>query len=1503
MSRSFNGPLTVMMTILLLCMSTFILQLPENAAGEAESWSDHFTGESLNMRWLQVGEGVAGLDAKSNYFAKSYDEDYSSLWHGCILRSQLPSSSDFDILVTLNNLGEEVQVGRTEVRLLNAEESLVYSFSWTDKSSVSNKASINLREGSSGTEIFTTGDSYDYTIFLEKDLRIVRTGTSLDFFIEEASVHSGTALSDNVAFLELAVLKYQDICPSDMFYDYVSVTCEPVPGANVPDPPYNLNSLVVETDISLTWNSPDNDGGAPIVGYKIYRGVEPGLEAYLTTVGDVLTYLDVGLMGGRTYYYRVSALNVMGESPPSNEADAALESPISLPGPPMDLEAQPGDGQAVLTWNPPLSDGNSPLTEYRIYRAKTAGVETSLETIGNVLSFTDTLLTNGQTYHYKVTAINALGEGPFSNGANTVPFTPSVPSVPLDIQSEPGNGRVHLSWSEPLDDGGFQVSGYNIMRGTDPLDLSLLTSVGSITEYEDIGLINGVSYHYRVGAQNEIGQGPLSNLTSSTPATVPLTPRSLQAIPGDTEVHLSWEEPESDGGSSILNYSIYRKRGSQPEKLAKVLGSVSSWTDTGLENGKEHSYRISAANAVGEGPVSDSVGATPFEFTTPSPPRNLKATAGNGWVILEWDPPSTDGGAPLSGYNIYRGLTTNQEIYLTSVGMVGTYNDSGLAGGKQHFYKVTALNSKGEGSISQEVDATPSLVPTPPSAPVNLQAFSTNTTIELSWSPPLSSGGSPVLGYRVYRGTSSDSLSVLGSQVTASEFTDTDVNNGTTYFYQISAQNALGEGPLSQITSAKVGAGQSVPSEPRDPGAVSGDTQVHLSWQVPLSNGNSPISGYRVYRGAASGSLTLLTTISDGLELTDKNLTNGEAYYYAVSAENGVGEGPRSDEVKVTPAAQTAPSQPTGLLAEAGFASVKLYWNSPSNDGGAAITNYMVHRKEGLQGQWSTRTLGAVLSFTDTAVQIGVEYFYSVSASNGVGEGARSDEVSAVPMAPPEPPGRPRDILATPEDGRVTLSWSPPLDTGGPKVTKYRVYRSTDILTPKLLKTLGNVTNYMDSGLTNDVTYHYWISAETSVGEGPRSWPVNGTPFIPDKPGPPQSLSAIPGDGTVTLEWSSPTDDGGSVIANYRVYRGTTPASTALLVTVGNVYRYTDSTTTNFVTYYYKVSAQNVMGEGQLSEQVQSMPQPTPSVPGKPRSLVCTAGNGFNTVEWSTPDYDGGKDLVSFNIYRGEHSHFEDQALIGTVEYTDLNYTDEDVNVGTLYYYRVTARNELGEGPPSHEAWGIPFNLTIPSEPQNLQVEARNGSVLLSWSPPQSNGGTSIINYRVLRGNTSDDLGTLDIIGPAHSFTDTTIEGDHIYYYAIAAMNDLGEGPRSPTVNVTTPSDGGKDNPNGLNDNTPIDEQDVNTDTSWELMETVVLTLVFLVVAGVASYLFLRQDPNKVDPGEDHSGVKQRFQGEKKDTDDADAQDVKEEKKAKKGHSVSKEGPTKRPKATKKTGS
>jgi len=468
---------------------------------------------------------------------------------------------------------------------------------------------------------------------------------------------------------------------------------------------------------------------------------------------------------------------------------------------------------------------------------------------------------------------------------------PMVPTAPQSLAATAGSGSVSLSWAAPASNGGAAITGYNVYRGTSPGGESATPVATNVTttSFTDTGLTNGTTYYYTVAAVNSVGTSPQSNEASATPvavqATVPSAPQSLAAVAGNGSVSLSWSAPASDGGSAITGYDVYRGTTAGGESTTPLATNVTSrtFTDATAVNGTTYFYTVAAVNAVGASPPSNEASATP-QATVPSAPSGLVASGGAGSVSLSWSAPASDGGSPVTGYNVYRGTSAGGESAtpLATGVTTTTFTDTTAVNGTTYFYKVTAVNAVGVSAQSNEASATPQPAATVPTAPQSPTASGGNGTVTVSWSPPTSNGGAAITGYNVYRGTSvgGESATPVASNVSGTSFTDTGLVNGTTYFYTVAAVNAVGTSPQSAEVSATPQApaaaayvrrvGSSAVSGNRttisvpvgSPGVAAGDTLVvslllssttHLTTAIPVTDtaGNSYVVGRDVNDGSA----------------------------------------------------------------------------------------------------------------------------------------------------------------------------------------------------------------------------------------------------------------------------------------------------------------------------------------------------------------------------------------------------------------------------------------------------------------------------------------------------------------------------------------------------------------------------------------------------------------------------------------------------------------------------
>jgi fibronectin type 3 domain-containing protein len=400
-----------------------------------------------------------------------------------------------------------------------------------------------------------------------------------------------------------------------------------------------------------------------------------------------------------------------------------------------------------------------------------------------------------------------------------------------------------------------------------------------------------------------------------------------------------------------------------------------------------------------------------------------------------------------------------------------------------------------------------------PGPPTGLIATAGNGRVTVSWSPPASNGGAAIIGYDLYMGTSSHGESrspVSGGLIGGTNYTVSGLTNGTTYYFTADAVN---DANLHSVVSAEASATPvTAPGAPRGLTAASGDAQVSLSWQAPGSNGGAAITGYRVYQGTSKNPVASVT----GTGTTVKNLANGTAYSFKVTAVNKAGEGPASGAASATPTAKvTKPGLPNGLTASPGNGKVTLSWKAPGSDGGTGISGYEIYRGTSPGGESGTpvnASLVAGTSFTMTGLTNGTRYYFTVAAVNKAKlQSAKSGEASATPSAGASASasasasgsasatgpataspsggatatatGTPAGLTATPGNGEVGLSWTASVSVGGAPPVSYHVYQGTS---PGF--TLGTpVTRTSDThatvtGLTNGTTYYFVVTAVDGSG-------------------------------------------------------------------------------------------------------------------------------------------------------------------------------------------------------------------------------------------------------------------------------------------------------------------------------------------------------------------------------------------------------------------------------------
>ena len=257
----------------------------------------------------------------------------------------------------------------------------------------------------------------------------------------------------------------------------------------------------------VTWTAVSTATGYTVQWTSGGEDYNTGDRQATVTSGSTPRYTIPSLTNGTPYTVRVIATRTGAtDGPPSAEVKGT---PFTTPGAPQHLSGVPGDAQVTLTWDAPSSDGGSAILRYEY------AIDDSGTWIDAGLDLEETVpgLTNGREYAFEVRAVNSAGPGA---PARTAATPLGMPSVPESLTATGGDGEVVLEWTEPADDGGSPVTGYEYRYAAGqavPEDVTWRDAGTELTATVS-GLENETRYTFEVRARNRVGPGETSGTTA-----------------------------------------------------------------------------------------------------------------------------------------------------------------------------------------------------------------------------------------------------------------------------------------------------------------------------------------------------------------------------------------------------------------------------------------------------------------------------------------------------------------------------------------------------------------------------------------------------------------------------------------------------------------------------------------------------------------------------------------------------------------------------------------------------------------------------------------------------------------------------------------------------------------------------------------------------------------------------------------------------------------------------
>jgi prepilin-type N-terminal cleavage/methylation domain-containing protein len=484
---------------------------------------------------------------------------------------------------------------------------------------------------------------------------------------------------------------------------------------------------------------------------------------------------------------------------------------------------------------------------------------------------------------------------------------------------------------------------------------------------------------------------------------------ALAAVGFDAAIELSFNPPS---GSSVFTGSCWTSLMGETNAVT-ATSSGSPLVVSGLENGVQYTCRVSADAGV----TSQTTQATPTATTDPAPttteppptttepppttteppptittagsPTVLAAAPGTGdaydLVTVTWEPPTDDGGSPVTGYVLQRALTDAFTDPLTVEAATSPTEMVALAGNTVYWFQVAAINDAGTGPWATVSTRTAPSAPTAVAAtPGTTSSFS---TVSVSWEAP--SGGSDT--YNLQYSTSSSFTSVTTLTGVTSPLTVTGLAGGTTYWFRVVALNTTGAGPFSTAASALT-----APPAPTITSVTGSNQTLTVNFTAAAGSGVSTYQ-YSTDNGATWRTRSTGTTASP-VTITTRSgdnvaLVNGTSYIVRLRAVNSTGSGGASNAVAATPI--TTPGAPNLTAATGGDRHFQLTWAAPASNGGSAITGYTIVMRQcfNTTGRTTLATVsGTTLSYRwDNPPNQGC-YAFKVFATNAAGNGPDSNE-------------------------------------------------------------------------------------------------------------------------------------------------------------------------------------------------------------------------------------------------------------------------------------------------------------------------------------------------------------------------------------------------------------------------------------------------------------------------------------------------------------------------------
>ena len=1123
---------------------------------------------------------------------------------------------------------------------------------------------------------------------------------------------------------------------NDKLYAYYLPVSEPrVTGVSVDTATVTKSSATVQ----VTLNNPDSDSQTVYQRHWAKSGSPPASASdQMTTASDSVTFDLTGLSQGVEYQVDASLDSTFAAGVAS-----ATFTTLDVPGKPTGVTVTEDDKKLTVAWTAPTDTGGAAITGYKVqWKSGNQNFGSSREhTTGFAATSDDiTVLTNGTEYTVRVLATNSVGDGAWSDEKKGTPST--VPGKPV-VTPSAGNTEINVSWT--IDTGGSAITGYTLqykessVAGWAAADVTEVNPANDQTSYKIENLTNGTAYTVRLQATNANGTGEWSDEEESTPVAGPsVTDVDTEDLAKTSaKVVVTIANPQATSETVAMRYKKTADANWNPTRTLTTSDTEATFNLTGLTGGTEYQAQASLDSTFATGVVSHT-------FTTldvAGKPTGVTVTKDDKKLTVAWTAPTDTGGTAITGYKVqwksgnqnFGGDPSRQH----TAGAADTSDGiTGLTNGREYTVRVLATNSVGDGAWSDEKKGIPSTVPGKPAVTVSAG----NGLLQVRWT--VDDGGAAIDQHTVQWKSGNQNFggdSTRQHTTAAKQYTIPSLTNHTEYDVRVRAHNDNGDGAWSDVKSET--------PTPKPPPSVTIATEESEPIQSPF---------------------TFTVTFNEEVE---------EFHCYEDEPENPP-DGPRCE---------IGAGYVGGALVD-----VKDFQEVAVNPDGEHVFSARVE-------DILTGTL---------AIFVNPGKAHAKAGGLGNTFGALQVEVER-PVLPDTPGVHFWSSTMTPAAIGGYLGYgSVGSHTGGSLNDDSFVWSGQTYTVNALLynRAQGEVLLDLSRALPNRgnrmilAVDGKWVSESNpeqfGVNEGGEAlWSYYWHPAAPgfevgqsvDVRLSRQAPNILVTRDYAAMSWDDPQDDS---ITGYRIERRDRDQGggfRTLMADTGSAdTSYTDRSVEPGGRYAYQVTAMNDYGESDPSGPVEADIPGGP--PDRPTGLGAVATASSVALIWNNPQDDS---ITGYRIERQDRGGSDGfTTLVADTGSADTDYTDDTVEAGGRYAYRVTASNGDGESQASEPANADVPGGNPPDQPTGLGAVATGDAVALTWNNSKDD---TITGYRIWRRNRDTDPPSQFSVqvdnthSDATMYTDRNVEPDTRYAYRIAAINAWGESQWSKVARVRTP--------------------------------------------------------------------------------------------------------------------